>query len=82
MALAIVLSVASWFLMKRTLLGRQMRAVGQDRELSLILGIPVDRLIGHSFALGYGMAALAGVVAAANVDMTPTMGMRPMMMGP
>jgi branched-chain amino acid transport system permease protein len=73
--------VASWFLMKRTLLGRRMRAVGQDIELSFALGIPVDRLIGASFAVGYAMAAMAGVVAAANVDLTPTMGMRPMMMG-
>ena len=79
--LAMVAVVMSWLLLKRTRSGRQMRAIGQDRELSLALGIPVDRLISLSFAVGYGMAVMAGIVAAANVDLTPTMGMRPMMMG-
>jgi branched-subunit amino acid ABC-type transport system permease component len=81
LVLAVVAVVASWLFMKRTLSGRQMRAVGQDRDLSLALGLPVDRLISLSFAVGYGMAVMAGVVAAVNVDLMPTMGMRPMMMG-
>lgn len=81
LVLAIVAVVSSWLLMKRTRPGRQMRAVGQDRNLSRALGLPVDRLISLSFAAGYGMAVMAGVAAALNVDLTPTMGMEPMMMG-
>lgn len=79
--IAVIVVAMSWLLMKRTLSGQQMRAVGEDRDLSLALGIPVDRLISLSFAVGYGMAVMAGVIAAVNVDLTPTMGMRPMMMG-
>ncbi len=78
---AILIVGASWLLVKHTTLGRRMRAVGQDRDLSTALGLPVDWLITLSFAFGYGIAAMAGVIAAANVDLTPTMGMRPMMMG-
>ncbi len=81
LALAIAAVGSYWLLMKHTRSGRQMKAVGQDRNLSLALGIPVDRLITLSFCAGYAMAALAGVASAANVDLTPTMGMRPMMMG-
>lgn len=79
--IAIASVAASWFIMKRTPSGQRMRAVGQDRDLSLALGIPVESVVSLSFGVGYGMAAIAGVVAAANVDLTPTMGMRPMMMG-
>ena len=79
--LAIAAVASSWLILKRTSIGQMMRAVGQDRELSLALGIPVERMINFSFGMGYGMAAIAGVAAAANVDLTPTMGMRPMMMG-
>jgi branched-chain amino acid transport system permease protein len=79
--LATTAVAVSWLLTKRTLLGGRMRAVGQDPDLSLALGLPVDRVITFAFAVGYGMAAMAGVAAAANVDLTPTMGMQPMMMG-
>ena len=81
MGLAVAVIPTSWLLMNRTLSGKKMRAVGRNRDLARALGLQVDKLIGLSFAAGYAMAALAGVAAAANVDLTPTMGMRPMMMG-
>ena len=80
-ALAVTMLLVTWFLIRHTPLGRYMRAVGYDKNLSLSLGIPIEKYISLSFAIGYGIAAIAGVVAAMNVDITPTMGMRPMMMG-
>ena len=58
-----------------------MNAVGNEHDLSLALGLPVERIIGISFAVGYGVVAITGFVSASVVDLTPTMGMRPMMMG-
>jgi branched-chain amino acid transport system permease protein len=81
LSFALLALFLSWLMMKRTLTGQKMRAVGQDRSLSLALGIPVDNIVSLSFGLGYSLAAISGAIAAANVDLTPTMGMRPMMMG-
>jgi branched-chain amino acid transport system permease protein len=68
-------------LLRITSLGRRMRAIGSDYDLAIATGMPVNRITSYSFCLGYVIAAFAGVLAAANVDLTPTMGMRPMMMG-
>ena len=81
LAAAVVLPFTVWIMMERTPLGQRMRAVGQNIELSKVLGISTDSLVGISFAIGYALAGLTGILAACNVDLTPTMGMKPMMMG-
>jgi branched-chain amino acid transport system permease protein len=46
----------------RTRLGLAIRAVAQDAETARIMGIPFDRVVLFTFALGSGLAALAGVM--------------------
>ncbi len=77
--LVLVLAVA--LLLKRSRLGRQMRAVANDAELARISGVESEWVILASFALGSALAAVAGILVALDVDMTPTMGMRLLMMG-
>jgi branched-chain amino acid transport system permease protein len=50
-----------WLLVKRTRLGVAMRAAAQDQEVALALGIPVGRVLGLTWAVAGGLAALAGV---------------------
>jgi branched-chain amino acid transport system permease protein len=50
------------FLITRTRLGLAIRAVAQDPETARIMGIDFERVVLLTFALGSGLAALAGVM--------------------
>lgn len=67
--------------LKYTKIGRAMRAVANDSELAKISGIESDRVILYVFALGSGLAGIAGILVALDVDMTPSMGMNALLMG-
>ncbi|KPC51903.1 ABC transporter permease subunit [Amantichitinum ursilacus] len=49
-------------LITRTSFGRQQRACEQDRTMTALLGINVDRTISLTFMLGAALAAVAGVM--------------------
>lgn len=64
--LIIVVTVAlmagfTW-LITRTSFGRQQRACEQDRMMTSLLGINVDRVISSTFMMGAALAAVAGVM--------------------
>jgi branched-chain amino acid transport system permease protein len=78
MRLVIVLVAAVAFIglqlyVKGTRMGKAMRAVAQDRVAARLLGIPIDRVAAHTFALGSGLAGLTGGIVGAtfafNFDM-------------
>lgn len=71
---SIVLLVASWLFLEKTNIGRQIKAVSSNPELSTIFGISKSRAVVWSFIIGSGLAACAGILIAADTDMTPTMG--------
>jgi len=58
----------------KTMVGRSLRAIVQDRELAHIRGVNVDRIFLMAFMLGSGMAAFAGILNAAMFTLTPVMG--------
>jgi len=60
-AVAIVLL---WMFLHRVKYGMWMRAVKQDREMALALGIPIHQVYMLTFGLGSALAALGGVLAA------------------
>ncbi|HYT01330.1 MAG TPA: branched-chain amino acid ABC transporter permease [Candidatus Acidoferrum sp.] len=78
---SIVVFTSLLVFMKYARMGKEMRAVASNERLSLISGIDSDRVILWAFAIGSSLAALAGILVALDTDMTPTMGMRPFMMG-
>lgn len=63
-AVAMAVSLAVWWVLQATRFGRAIRSVSQAPELATISGISVDRLRNATFALGAGMAGLAGVLMA------------------
>jgi branched-chain amino acid transport system permease protein len=63
-AATLVLMVALEFIVRRTRAGKAMRAVSADREAASLMGIPTDRIILYTFALGSALAAAAGVLYA------------------
>src|SRR5712664_3331918 len=54
--------VAVHFIITRTRLGLAVRAVAQDAETARVMGIDFERVVLATFALGSGLAALAGVM--------------------
>jgi general nucleoside transport system permease protein len=58
--IAIVSAVICWVIMKKTVLGYEMRAVGNNKEAANFAGIPVNRVLIQTALLSGGLAALAG----------------------
>jgi branched-chain amino acid transport system permease protein len=63
-AIAVLLMLGLQLLVYRTRVGRAMRAVSFDHRTAALMGIPVDRIIAVTFALGSALAAGAGVLYA------------------
>jgi branched-chain amino acid transport system permease protein len=61
-AAAILLLLATWFVLTRTKIGLIMRATQFDRETAQAFAIPVDRVYAGVFAAGAMLAAIAAVL--------------------
>jgi branched-chain amino acid transport system permease protein len=59
---AVALMVALALVVKRTRLGKSMRAVAVDREAAEMVGIDVNRTIVAAFLIGSALAGVAGVM--------------------
>ncbi|WP_233160093.1 branched-chain amino acid ABC transporter permease [Pseudonocardia sp. MH-G8] len=60
--LALLVLVATGFMLLRTRIGRAMRAVSDDRDLAEASGVDVGRVTLYVWTLGGGLAALGGVL--------------------
>jgi len=61
LACIIIMSVLTWFVNK-TKAGQAMRAVSEDKGAAQLMGINVNGTIALTFAIGSGLAAVAGVL--------------------
>lgn len=59
---AVLLMLALTMLVRRTRLGRAIRAVAIDREAAAMMGVDVDRVIVATFFIGSALAGAAGVL--------------------
>ena len=66
---------ALWGVLRRFKYGMWMRAVRQDREMALALGIPISQVYMLTFGLGAALAALGGILAAPIVALEFRMGL-------
>lgn len=74
-AITIILMVALQLIVKKTKLGKAMRAVSVDSDTAKLMGINPDTTISFTFALGSALAAAAGVmVGAYYTTINPFMG--------
>lgn len=64
MGLVVVVLAGVWLFQSRSRLGRQMRAVTQNRDLANVSGIHTRRIDQLTFFLGSGLAGVAGVAVA------------------
>jgi simple sugar transport system permease protein len=75
--LAIVSAIVVWVIMKKTVLGYEMRAVGHNAEAARFAGIPVNRVIVKTALLSGGLAALAGFSEVAGLKGNLTLDLSP-----
>jgi branched-chain amino acid transport system permease protein len=61
--------------LKRTYLGRAIRAAAQDRKTAHLMGINTDRVYAYTFAISMALAAIAGIFLGLTFSFTPISGM-------
>lgn len=75
--LALVAAIATWFVMKKAVLGYEMRAVGHNAEAARFAGIPVNTVLVKTAILSGGLAALAGFCEVAGLKGNLTLDLSP-----
>ncbi len=79
--IGIFMMAALQLFIKKTRMGKAMRAVPQDRDASILAGINVNKVITVTFAIGSGLAAVAALMYCAKYprvtnDMGSMMGLK------
>ena len=76
--LSIFFMVALDLFVKKTKPGKAMRAVSEDKEAAVLMGIHVNRTISLTFAIGSALGALGGVLYGITyTQVFPTLGVLP-----
>ena len=74
----IVIMIALTLFTNKTKMGKAMRAVSEDKGAAQLMGINVNKTISMTFAIGSGLAAIAGVLlCTAYPTLMPTTGAMP-----
>ncbi len=71
---SVLVILAVHFFIKRTKTGMAMRAVAKDPDTAALMGINVNRIYACAFAIGGGLAAVAGALLGPIFVVTPSMG--------
>jgi len=72
--ITLVLLVGLYFFMNKSKIGRNMRAVADNKELTSITGINYRFIADLSFIIGSVLAGIAGILIAIEQNLTPAMG--------
>ncbi len=72
---AIVVMLVLREFLKRTYLGKAIRAAAQNRKIAHLMGINTDRVYAFTFAISMALAAIAGVFLGLTFSFTPISGM-------
>jgi len=76
-----VLLVGLYFFMKKTRIGKAMRAVSDNKDVAEIVGISSEKIYSWSFIIGSGLAGIAGILIGLEHSLDPTMGTSLMIKG-
>jgi branched-chain amino acid transport system permease protein len=71
---SLLVCFGTWFVIERTRLGSYLRAGTENPALVQAFGINVPVMVMLTYAAGAGLAAIAGVLAAPVIQITPLMG--------
>ncbi len=75
------LLVILWLFIRKTKLGKAMRAVSDDAIAASVVGINPEKIIMISFAIGSALAGAAGILISYETNIEPTMGFSAILKG-
>ncbi len=80
-----IAAIVTWLMLavvlKKTLFGKLIKAVSDDVEVSTIIGIRVERVLGGIFFIASAIAGLAGALYGFDIGIEPVMGMSMLLKG-
>src|ERR1051325_2254654 len=74
LVIGLAIAVALHVMLRRTMLGRAIRAVAQNADSCTLVGIDVERIYTLTFGLGSALACVAGVLFATIFSFNPASG--------
>lgn len=77
----LVIMAVMALVLKYTIFGKAIKAVGDDEEVSKIVGINTRKIIGWVFFIGSSIAGLAGILVGFDTGIEPTMGLSLLLKG-
>lgn len=79
---SLALFAGLWIFIKKTRIGNAMRAIAQDREVAMLMGINTERLCILTMAISSSLAAIAGILITGSTGgmAFPQMWMEPLYM--
>lgn len=78
---SVVLFFGLYLLMKKTKIGKAMRAVTDNKDVAEIIGISSEKIYSWSFVIGSAIAGVAAILISLEQNITPTMGTNLMIKG-
>jgi branched-chain amino acid transport system permease protein len=72
---AIAVSLATFLLLHKTMFGKAIRALIQDRDASQLVGVNPNQVYMFSFAIGFALAGLAGALISMFYEINPYIGL-------
>ncbi len=78
---SIIILIGLYILMKKTTIGKHMRAVADNEQLANIMGISTKKIASFSFIIGSALAGIAGILIALEQNLEPSMGVGLMIKG-
>lgn len=71
---SVSLLILTLFIFKKTLFGKKIRAITQNRNMTECLGIATAKVDTWTFAYGAGLAGVAGAMLSPVISVTPSLG--------
>lgn len=72
--LSMIVTVLFYIVIHKTEIGRQIRAVGQDRNAAKLMGINVEKIFNIAFGIGIALLGTAAVAIVPFYNLHPTIG--------
>ena len=79
--LGILIMFGLALILKKTMIGKAIKAVSDDEEVARIVGINTNKITSYVFFVGSAIAGLAGIMVGFDVGIEPTMGMSLLLKG-
>jgi branched-chain amino acid transport system permease protein len=73
-AIAVVILIVLHLLLRKTYVGKAIRAVAQNPDSCTVVGIPIERIYALTFGIGTALAAAAGLLGATLFPFSPSFG--------